>query len=164
MSNRGRSAAVFGVFVVLLFLFVCLGPRGFAQHDTKSAREKNDGQLEQLLASKVKAEWDAFKSRNKKAYSDLLSDDFVAVEDDGQGTRNRYHAANEVDQSNINNYDERFFKVFPLGPNATLVTYELTFIFPPKAQLRFKRVYISEIWVRQAADWKLRHYQETSVK
>ena len=161
MGNRGSSAAVLAVFVVSL---LCVSGRGVAQHDTQSGREKSDAQLEQVLASKVKTEWDAFKSRNKKAYSDLLSDDFVAVEDDGQGTRNRYHAANEVDQSNINSYDQRFFKVFPLAQNATLVTYELTFIFPPKAQVRFKRVYISEIWVRQAGEWKLRHYQETGVK
>src|SRR5260370_33570155 len=33
--------------------------------------------LESLLEAKVKAEWEAFKNKDKKAYSDLLADDFM---------------------------------------------------------------------------------------
>jgi len=154
----------------ILLGIVLISSFGFAQqsHGASATNDKASpaGQkLEATLAANVKTEWDAFKNRNKKAYSDLLADDFIAVEEDGEGTRTRYKAASEVDSSNVSNYDERFLKVFPLSPNAALVTYELTFIFPAKAQVRFKRVYISEIWVKQADNqWKLRHYQETSVK
>jgi len=148
--------------VVLIGCFSCALP----QPSRGATSDNVSGQkLEALLAANVKAEWDAFKNRNKKAYSELLTDDFVAVEDDGEGTRNRYKATNEIDNSNISNYDQRFFKVFPLSPNVALVTYELTFVFPPRAQVRFKRVFISEIWLKQQdGQWKLRQYQETSVK
>ena len=156
MRNRG-------FFIAVILVSTCV----FAQKSPDTAKEKSPAagqKLEDVLAAKVKTEWDAFKSRNKKPYSDLLADDFVGVEDDGEGTRNRYKAANEIDNSNISDYKQNFFKVFPLDPNAALVTYELTFIFPPKAQVRVKRVYISEIWRKQDRQWKLWHYQETPVK
>ncbi|HLW54262.1 MAG TPA: nuclear transport factor 2 family protein [Candidatus Angelobacter sp.] len=120
--------------------------------------------LEKLLEGKVKAEWEAFKNKDKKAYSDLLADDYMGVEDDNQGQRVKYQAANEIDRSVIASYHLFALKVLPLGPNAALVTYEITMMFPPKAVVRFKRVLVSEIWIKRDGQWKERYYQETHVK
>jgi hypothetical protein len=54
--------------------------------------------------------------------------------------------------------------VTPLDPNAAFVIYEVTMEFPPKSQVRYSRVYISELWMRRAGQWKIQHYQETNVK
>jgi hypothetical protein len=56
------------------------------------------------------------------------------------------------------------FKLIPLDPDAVLAIYESTMQFPPKAQVRYTRVYISELWVKRAGQWKVLHYQETHVK
>src|SRR5260370_32667352 len=96
--------------------------------------------LESLLEAKVKAEWEAFKNKDKKAYSDLLADDFMAVEDDSQGMRTKKAAADEIDRSVVNSYNLFALKATPLNDNAALVTYELTMLFPPKAAVRFKSV------------------------
>jgi hypothetical protein len=56
------------------------------------------------------------------------------------------------------------FKVFPLGSDGELVIYESTLQFAPGAQMRYLRVYISEVWVKRAGQWKELHYQETHVK
>lgn len=120
--------------------------------------------VRELLESKIKAEWDAFKNRDKKAYADLLADDFTAIEDDGQGRRNKYAAANEVDRSVVSNYSLFALNVMPLAPDAAFVTYEITLQFPPKSQVRLKRVYVSELWIRHAGEWKERQYQETPVR
>src|SRR5258707_1604596 len=79
-----------------------------------------------ILESNVRAEWEAFKKKDKKAYGDLLADDFVAVEDDGDGARNKIHAVNEIAASNVHNYSLAFFKVFPVAPDTVFVTYEVT--------------------------------------
>jgi hypothetical protein len=50
------------------------------------------------------------------------------------------------------------------GPDAALVIYEVTMQFPPKAQVRYSRVYISSLWVKRAGEWKEVHYQETNVR
>ena len=51
--------------------------------------------LRAQLEANVKTEWDAFQKKDKKAYSDLLADDFAAVEDDNQGMRTKAAAAAE---------------------------------------------------------------------
>ena len=120
--------------------------------------------LEGLLAAKVKAEWEAFKNKDKKAYADLLAEDFVAVEDDNQGMRDKRAASGEIDRSVVNSYNLFALKVLPLNDTAALVTYELTMLFPPKATVRFKRVLVSELWLKREGHWKLRYYQETHVR
>lgn len=120
--------------------------------------------LKDLLESNIKTEWDAFKNKDKKAYSDLLADDFAAVEDDNQGMRTRAAAVAEVDGSVVANYHLFAVTVIPLDPNSALVTYELTLDFPPKAAVRFKRVLVSEIWIKRQGEWKERYYQETHAR
>jgi len=137
---------------------------GKANESRQSSPASTQPDVKDVLESKVKAEWDAFKNRDKKAYGDLLSDDFVAVEDDGDGARNKIHAVNEVPASNIRNYTLAFFKFIPLAPEAAYVTYEITMEFPLKATARYKRVLIIEIWIKRDGQWKARHYQEARVK
>jgi len=120
--------------------------------------------LERLLEANVKTEWEAFKNKDRKSYSDMLADDFVAIEDDTKGMRNKERAVSEIDQSVVNSYNLFAFRVLPFNPNAALVTYELTMLFPPKAQVRFKRVLVSELWLKREGQWKMRYYQETRVR
>ncbi len=117
-----------------------------------------------VLEANVKAEWEAFKNKDKKTYADLLAEDFVAVEDDGEGMRKKSVAAGEIDRSVVDKYYLFALKVLPVGSDAALVTYELTMEFPSKAQVRFKRVLVSELWLKRDGKWKLRYYQETRVR
>ena len=120
--------------------------------------------LEEMFQAKIKTEWEALKHKDKKAYGDLLADEYQGVEADGRGERNKIQAVNELADTNVYNYSMFGFKLIPLGPDATLVIYEITMEFPPKAQVRYSRVYISALWVKRAGAWKELHYQETNVK
>jgi len=121
-------------------------------------------ELKDLLESNVRAEWEAFSKKDKKTYRDLLAEDFVAVETDDQGARNKIHAVSELDHGNVYKYSLFAFTVTLLGPDAAFVTYESTLEFPPRAQIRFLRVYVSELWVKKNGQWKARHHQETRVR
>jgi len=83
---------------------------------------------------------------------------------DGRGERNKIQAVNELAETNVYDYTVWGFKVIPLERDAALVIYEVTMQFPPKAQVRYSRVYISALWVKRAGQWKEVHYQETNVK
>lgn len=120
--------------------------------------------LQALLQDQVKAEWEAIKKRDKQAFSKLVTDDFIQVESDGDGARNRYKAANELAESFVVDYHLQMFRTYALAPNLTYVRYESTMEFPGKSALRYKRMWIGEIWVKQGSDWKLWRYQETPVK
>jgi hypothetical protein len=147
--------------VTLVAIFAAMSTAGEMQNKHESGVQPD---LQAMFESKVRAEWEALKKKDKKAYGDLLADDFQGVELDGKGERTRVQALNELVDENVYNYTLWGFKVIPLGSDAALVIYEVTMQFPPKSVLRYSRVYISEVWVKRAGDWKELHYQETHVK
>ena len=123
-----------------------------------------DSGLKNMFEAKIKAEWEALKNKDKKSYAELLADDYQGVMVDGRGERNKIQSINELAEENVFNYTLWGYKLIPLGPDAALVIYESTMQFPPKAQIRYSRVYISELWVKRSGQWKELHYQETRVK
>jgi hypothetical protein len=123
-----------------------------------------DPAAKDMFQAKIKTEWDAIKNKDRKAYGELLADDFQGVEVDNQGERTKLQALNELANGNVANYTLWGFKLIPLGPDAAFVIYEVTLQFPPKSAVRFSRVYITELWVKRAGKWQELHYQETHVK
>ena len=123
-----------------------------------------DSALKDMFEPKIKAEWEAIKNKDKKAYGDLLADEYQGVEVDGQGERNKLQAVNELAAGNVFNYTLWGLKVTSLGPDATFLVYEVTMEFPPRSQVHYSRVYIGELWVKRGGQWKELHYQETHVK
>ena len=123
-----------------------------------------DSALKEIFQAKIKTEWEAIKNRDRKAYGDLLDDEYQGVEVDGRGERNKIQALNELATTNVFTYTLWGFKMIPVGNDAAFVVYEVTMQFPPKAQLRYSRVYITELWIKRGGQWKEVHYQETHVK
>jgi hypothetical protein len=123
-----------------------------------------DSILKDMFEAKVKVEWEALKNKDKKAYGELLADDYEGVEVDGRGERTKVQAINELVDTNVFNYTLWGYKLIPLGPDAAFVIYESTIEFPPKSVIRYSRVYITELWAKRAGQWKEVHYQETHVK
>jgi hypothetical protein len=138
-------------------------PSAFGE-DVKPGDNSPEARLRKMWESKIEAEWEAIKNKDRKAYGDLLADDYQGVEIDGKGERNRVHAIDELLESNIYNYSLWGFKLIPAGPDAVMLIYEVNMLFPPKSQVRFSRVYVSELWLKRADQWKEVHYQETHVK
>ena len=128
------------------------------------AANSADSRLREIFETNIKSEWEALKNKDKKAYGELLADDYEGVEVDGKGERTKAQSLNELVATNIYSYNLWGFKLIPLGTDAALAIYESTIQFPPKSQVRFSRVYISELWMKRAGQWKEVHYQETHVK
>ncbi len=120
--------------------------------------------LAELLEAKVKAAWAAFKKKDKDAYAAFLTDDFQAVEADGDGERSKAKTVREVEHSMFVEYSLQLFQVQPLGPHYAFVTYECTMRFPRGSATLFRRVFIGELWTNRDGDWKLMRYQETVVR
>lgn len=133
-----------------------------------SAPAKNvdaaQSKLAALLEGKVRAAWEAFKKKDKTAYAAFLTDDFQAVESDGDGERDKRKTLREVEHVNYTDYLLQFFQVQPLGPHYAFVTYESTMQFPKTSGLRFRRVFIGELWTNRDGEWKMMRYQETIVR
>lgn len=160
----------------IILMLVCLAGLvlpALAQEPTTSTKPSASAQigtvsedkpLKDMFEAKIRSEWDAIKNRDKKAYGDLLADDYQGVQIDARGERNRIQSMNDLADQMPFTYTLERLKVLPLGPDAAFVIYEVTMQYSPKAQLRFSRVYIGELWVKRSGQWKLLHYQETHVK
>jgi uncharacterized protein (TIGR02246 family) len=120
--------------------------------------------LAALLEAQVRAAWATFKKKDKEGYAKFLTDDFQAVEADGDGERTKRHVLMEVEHSMYTDYLLQFFQVQPLGPDYAFVTYESSMQFPKGSALRFRRVFIGELWTNQNGQWKMMRYQETLVR
>ena len=153
----------YGIVVRLLLVVVVLRESSVAQGQPSQVAPA-PADLKSLLESKIHSEWEALERKDKKAYGDLLADDFEGVEVDGRGERTKIQAMNEVPDGNVSKYTLWALKVTPLGPDAALVTYEVTVEFPPKSVLRYSRVLVGEVWVKREGHWQELHYQETHVK
>ncbi len=136
--------------------------KSFAGVPAKDVAPKTKLDIE--LEAKVRATWEAFKKKDKAAYAKFLTDDFHAVEIDGQGERAARKVLDEVGHSNVADYLLQFFLVQPLGPDYAFVTYESTMKFPKGSVNPLSRVFIGELWTRQSGQWKLMRYQETAVR
>jgi uncharacterized protein (TIGR02246 family) len=120
--------------------------------------------LADLLEAKVRAAWTAFKNKDKDGYARFLADDFQAVEADGEGERSRRHVLGEVEHCMYTDYLLQMFQVQPLGPDNAFVTYESSMQFPRGSALRFRRVFVGELWTQRNGEWKMMRYQETLVR
>jgi hypothetical protein len=134
------------------------------QPATEAAKNAATDELTNLLDSKIKAEWQAIKSKDQKALADLLTEEYVGVEADGGGERYKWKALSELQQSAVSDFALSFLKVTPLCTDTTFARYEVFVKFPPKSTLPFEKILVGEIWVKREGQWKALHYQETRVK
>jgi Domain of unknown function (DUF4440) len=142
-------------------------PPAVADKAAASAPSNNSAahsQLAALLEAQVRAAWATFMKKDKAGYAKFLTDDFQAVEADGEGERPRLHVLGEVEHCMYTDYLLQFFQVQPLGPDYAFVTYESSMQFPKASALRFRRVFIGELWTKRSGDWKMMRYQETLVR
>jgi len=154
--------------IAALCAFSLLGSFAFAQQPQEApkqpAKSEASSELTNLLDAKIKAEWEAIKKKDQKAYGDLLTDDFVGVEADNNGERYKWKALSELEQSTVADYTLSFFKVTSLCPDAAFVRYEVFIRFPPQSLVKFEKILVGEIWVKRDNQWKVLRYQETRVK
>lgn len=130
----------------------------------KSSSAASQSEVNDLLQANIRAMWAAFRDKKKQAYADFLWDDFQAVEEDGDGERNKLRAVREVDTSVVTDFNLQLFRLDPISPDAVLVTYENVIQFPRTSGVRFEKIFVSEIWVRRSGQWKAWRYQATRVK
>ena len=136
-------------------------PQGGTSQPTKPTAQ---AELTDMFDAKIKAEWEAIKKRDQKAYGEFLTDDFIGVEADREGERYKWKAQMELQESAVTDYTLSFLKVTPLCSEAAFVRYEVFIKFPPKSAVPFEKILVGEVWVKREGQWKILHYQETKVK
>jgi hypothetical protein len=149
---------------VFLALACSACPQQPPANSASSTKAAPPSDLTNLLDGKIKSEWQAIKNKDQKAFGELLTDDYVAVEADSNGERYKWKVLSELQDSMVTDFTLSFLKVTVLCPDAAFVRYEVFIKFPPKSLVRFEKILIGEVWVKRDGSWKAMHYQETKVK
>ena len=160
-------------WILRAFIVFALPCYAFAQHAEVADKSGHTNpskiataqpKLADTLEAKVRAAWATFKKKDKDGYAEFLTDDFQAVEADGDGERRKFHILREVEHSMYTDYLLQLFQVQHLGPNYAFVTYESTMQFPQGSSTRYRRVFIGELWTKHDGQWRMMRYQETPVR
>jgi hypothetical protein len=121
--------------------------------------------LEQALIANTKAVPEAQKSKNVDFLKHTLTDDFVLV-----GSEGKLHDKEEIVESardgELKDYYTYNLRVLPVDEDSALVTYDCIIHMPegdaPGMAPRYQ--HISDLWVRQDDQWRLRFQQATAAR
>jgi ketosteroid isomerase-like protein len=132
----------------------------------KTAKSANaDSGLQATLEKLERAGWEAFKNKDKKAYQALVNDDYTAGFEDGQGEHDLKGALDSMGQVTVNSYTLSDFKLRSMSPDAAMLTYNAQVnLTMGGGKPEDMKLYVSDVWVKRAGQWKSLHYQETQRK
>lgn len=121
--------------------------------------------LAQSLIANTNAVLEAQKSKNVDLLKRALTDDFLAV-----GSEAQLHDKEEIIESAregvLQGYSTYNPRMVPVNEDAAIVTYDCIIRMPegdpPGMAPRYQR--ISDLWVRQNGEWRLRFEQATAAR
>jgi hypothetical protein len=129
-----------------------------AEANSMTPRHSNVSSFEQELINIQKAFYDAQERGDTEYVKNAMSDDFMSIETNGNSTGKEefvrgVHPPEHPGPSPIL-YD---FNVVKLDEDCAIVTYQAVF---PGSQLEHYQ-HLSDIWGKQAGQWKLKFQQST---
>ncbi len=136
-----------------------------AQNSPKGKAASAGTGLQATLEKLERAGWDAYKNKDKKAFADLLTDDYTAGLADGKGGRDKQSTVNSVDEITLHRYSLSNFKLTKVSGDAALLTYDAEMnLSIGKGKPEDAKIYVGDLWVKRGGQWKSLHYQETERK
>jgi ketosteroid isomerase-like protein len=118
-----------------------------------------------VVENRIREAWQDFQAKKEGAYANLLSNDFTAVEIDGEGPHEKQASVSEVSAGTLRSYSLKDFKVTALCANVALATYMAeTDGTLPNGKVTHGTVAVTEVWIRRANEWKALRYHESELK
>jgi len=129
---------------------------------TSKSKSKNAGGngLEQIIISKSKETWEAYKSRNIAAMKALTAEDYVSSPLSGPSNLQQDIAT--IDKLTIESYTIDNPKVSMVTKDVAILRYKCD----QKGSFDGKPlmpVYATEVWVNRGGKWRVVSYSETPV-
>ena len=134
---------------------------GFALRGHQNPAYRGTTEPDAFFIAKEKEVWEALKSKNKAADSQLLAEDFVGLYDTGFATRSD-HVKQMDDSYAIDTYTIQDSKVVRLDPKTALLLYKSTCKGSGDWETYCSRpVYVSSLWVHRGGHWVALFSQDT---
>ena len=147
-------------FIICLFYFSIAA---FAQ--TSGRQSKPLGPVEQTLIANTNAVPEAQKSRNVDFLKRTLTDDFVSVGSEGK-LHDKEEMLTSAHDGELKDFYTYNLRVVPVNDETAIVTYDCIIHMPegdaPGLAPRYQ--HISDLWVKQDDQWRLRFQQATAAR
>jgi hypothetical protein len=147
-------------FIACIF---CLSVVGFAQSSRNQSKPLSS--LEQTLIANTKAVGEAQKTKDVNFLKLTLTDDFVAVGSEGH-LHDKEEIMGSAHDGELKDYYAYNLRVVPVNEEAAIVTYDCVIHMPegdaPGMAPRYQ--HISDLWVKQDDQWRLRFQQATAAR
>ncbi len=145
------------LFAFLIFLSVsCLAQNTGANTATSAT------QLQQALVAQTQAVAQAQKSKDGDTLKRLLTDDFQQVGSEGK-LHDKDDFTGDAKDGKLTDYTLYNLKVLSIDENAAIVTYDAVIHMTEGDDLLAPRYqHLSDVWVKQGDQWRLRFQQATA--
>ncbi len=151
------------VILIVLFVFVSLAAAQSCG-DKKCCADKKCAKCDaKSLIAQEKAVWEAYKSKDAKALSNLLAEDSYEVDEEGE-ILNKQEQLQNVKDLTISEYQMKDVQVVVVSPAVVVVRYKVMVKGSYKGEeLTPKWGVASSMWVKRDARWVNVVYQQTPI-
>jgi len=145
------------VLTLLAATTICIAQTGAP---SKPKSEAAGGSLDEMIISRSKQVWEAYKSRNVAAIKALTGEDYTSNTQAGPSSLQQ--DIDTIDKLTIESYTLDDPKVSKPTKDVAILRYkcDLKGSFDGKP---FKPVYATEVWVNRGGKWQIVSYTETPV-
>ena len=118
--------------------------------------------LAESLIAQSRAVPTAEQAKDSGRLEQLLTDDFRQVGSEGR-VHSKREFVDDAKEGNLTDFTLYNFKVLPLDDNAAIVTFDAVIHQPEgDGDLAPRYQHISDVWVKQGDQWRLRFEQSTA--
>jgi hypothetical protein len=119
--------------------------------------------LEQTIMERDQAVAEAFVKKDVEFFRRTLADDFIAVGTDGS-TFGRADLLENMRETSIKEYRPYSVSVVPVNEGAAIVTYDCVVRMMVYDETSPRYQHISDLWVKQGDQWRLKFQQSTPTR
>jgi hypothetical protein len=161
--------------VTVLFLYSLAIMQAFGQQDTGAnnvpssadsvplTNRKNLSPLEQTLIANTKAVPAAWKKKDADFFKRTLTDDFLEVAIDGK-VYGKNDVLEGVHMADVQEYSPYDAQVVPVNDGAAIVTYDCIVRMTLGEEPVPRYQHITDVWVKQGDEWRLKFQQATPAQ
>lgn len=116
------------------------------------------------MEARIQQAWKDYKNKRKGSFAKILTDDFIEVEADGNGARDKKAEIAEIDEIDLASYALSDFHFRAIGSDGLIVRYRAEYKGKAGGQPIQGKSAIGEVWGKSGDGWKLVYFQETPVR
>jgi hypothetical protein len=128
---------------------------------TKSGSDPDKAGAQEVVALE-KRTWETAQHHDINAYANLLSDDFVLVNENG--TSNKKQSVEDLKGITIYRYRLGDINVHDFSPNALMITYRVNVKLSFEGHMSDGVSYRSSLWVKRQGRWLNAFYQASDSR